>query len=35
MYGGRLFGPYPRAEVDRDAIGALMAGRTPTQEDSP
>ncbi len=25
----------PPAEVDRDAIGALMAGRTPTQEDSP
>lgn len=26
LYDGRLFGPYPRAEVDRERVGGLMAG---------
>lgn len=33
MYRGRLFGPYPHDEMDRDRIGRLMAGSVDKEEE--
>ena len=35
LYDGRLFGPYPRAEVSRELLADLMAGLRQAQPDRP